>query len=75
MELLLQHGADVKFCNAEGVTALHYAAMRKNNGEAIRGLIAHGADIEAKNKDGNPPLDWAKANKLEAEGIALLSQC
>lgn len=74
MELLLQRGADVKFRNAQGETTLHYAAMRKDNAEAIRWLIAHGADIHAKDKDGKTPLDWAKTNKLEAEEIALLTK-
>jgi ankyrin repeat protein len=48
---LLQHGADVNTATADGMTALHYAALR-NDGELARMLIAAGANLKATTRLG-----------------------
>ena len=61
MHLLLQHGASVAATDTNGNTALHYAAMQKEEGsmvnkvEATNLLLQHGGDAMAKrsNTDGS----------------------
>ncbi len=54
---LLARGADVNAVDAEGRSALHYAAQHGDI-ELAELLLAHGADIEARGND-STPLMWA----------------
>lgn len=55
LEALLARGADVNERQADGATALHWAAHR-DDVEAVRRLIAAGADVTAANRAGMTPL-------------------
>jgi len=63
--LLIQHGADVNRAtklgseDKGGETALHFA-VKNQNPQLIRILLAAGADKNAKNDQGYTPLDYAK---------------
>jgi|GEM_PF-127023 len=55
LEQLLQQGADVNEPQADGATALHWAAYR-NDLDAVRRLLAAGADVNVANRTGTTPL-------------------
>lgn len=73
-ELLIQHGATVnsviekKDDMADGMTALHLAAARKDM-EFCELLIKSGADIHIKDAKGQTPLDLLFINDQEAEQL------
>ncbi len=77
-EILIQHGADVnstiekKDDIADGMTALHLAAARKDM-EFCQLLIKHGADIHIKDAKGQTPLDLLFLDDNEAN--YLISHC
>ncbi|XP_019852448.1 PREDICTED: ankyrin-3-like [Amphimedon queenslandica] len=50
-KLLLNRGADLKICDADGYTALYYAAMNKDY-DLVEYLNAKGADIKVKDVNG-----------------------
>ena len=52
---LLERGADVNARQADGATALHWAAHR-DDADAVRRLLAAGADVTAANRAGMTPL-------------------
>jgi ankyrin repeat protein len=54
--ILVQHGVDVNAFNANGMTALHYAAQRGADA-IVRLLAARGALLDLQNKQGRTPLD------------------
>jgi ankyrin repeat protein len=56
VQLLLERGADVNAFNANGMTALHYAAQRGAN-PIVTLLAERGAILDLKNKQGRTPLD------------------
>ena len=58
VKLLLEHHADVNAANADGETALHYAALSLD--PVVRLLAEHGANLEAKDRQGRTPLDMAQ---------------
>lgn len=51
-------GADVKATNANGSTALHFAARKADN-QAVKMLLAKGANATAKNNQGATPIALA----------------
>jgi hypothetical protein len=56
VELLLDRGVDVNGFNANGMTAVHFAAQR--GADAIITLLAErGAVLDIRNKQGRTPLD------------------
>jgi ankyrin repeat protein len=59
MELFLANGASPNDADAEGNTALHFAASNLRYIEAVRFLISRGADLHARNSKGNTPLHEA----------------
>jgi ankyrin repeat protein len=61
-KLLIAHGANPNFKNANGNTALHYA-VNVGGLELVRLLLDVKADPNAKNNDGITPLSYAKANQ------------
>ncbi len=67
---LLKEGADAKAAQADGMTALHWAAQH-DNPEIARSLIQAGAKAAAANRYGVTPLSLACVNGGEAL-VALL---
>lgn len=57
IQKLLTSNTNVNASCTEGYTALHWAAMRRDN-EMIRKLVARGADFKIKNKYQRTPLDY-----------------
>jgi hypothetical protein len=60
--LVKQGGADVNAKDADGSTALHYAAYCGTS-EQISRLISYGADVEAKDNQGDRPIDTARRHQ------------
>src|SRR5436190_850155 len=67
---LLGSGADVKAPQADGATALHWAAYRGDVDLASL-LLAAGADASAANREGSTPL-WLAASQGDAKMIEAL---
>jgi uncharacterized protein len=65
VSLLLSAGADLEAVDAEGMTALHYAATSDYNMPIIALLAAYGAKINAPDRFGRTPLDHAIERGLE----------
>jgi ankyrin repeat protein len=59
VELLLTHGARLEVTDADGHTALHYAASTDYGLEIAALLLSKGADVNARDKAGRTPLDLA----------------
>ena len=57
-KLAVEHGADVKAVNDQGLTALHYAAQSGLN-SVVQLLADHGALLDARDKQGRTPVDSA----------------
>jgi ankyrin repeat protein len=70
VERLVQGGFDVKAGQADGATALHWAAYN-GDAELAQLLLEAGADPAAVNRNGSTPL-WLAANRGDAEVIAVL---
>ena len=58
---LLNKGADMSIRNVDGFTPLHLA-VRQNNVDAVRKLLAAGALTDLKDNDGKTPKDYAESN-------------
>ena len=67
---LVQSGADVKAAQADGATALHWAAYHGDASLASVLLVA-GADIAAANRNGSTPM-WLAASRGDAAVIQAL---
>lgn len=63
-------GADVNTAEADGTTALHWAALR-NDAERVARLIGSGADVNAQNDLGATAL-WAASQNGSEEVVATL---
>lgn len=59
--ILLEAGADIHRRAANGMNAVHSAAM-KGWTATIRVLAEHGAESDIKDRDGKTPLDYASGN-------------
>ena len=70
MSCLLEHGADPHAKNAEGETALHFAA-RHNNGDICKLLIAAGSDVDARDNKAQKALEIA-VKHTAPECVAIL---
>ncbi|KAJ0983732.1 hypothetical protein J5N97_002088 [Dioscorea zingiberensis] len=57
---LLAKGVDANYCDKQGLTLLHLAALF-NQTEIAFVLMDHGASVESKNAQGETPLDCAPA--------------
>lgn len=83
VELLMQKGADVKFCDSKGLSSLH-VAVQKGHKDICAFLIQNGADMECMTKTSrNTPLhhaydktpgDLAQDNILRDEMLAYTEQ-
>ena len=73
VELLLEHGADVKVQQQGGWTALHAAAHHGDVAMA-KMLLAHGADPKDTNDEGKTALDLAVADGHEEVARVLRGQ-
>ena len=72
---LLRRGANSRFCNSNGDTALHLACL---NGQTtvVEDLLAHGADMEARGAQANRPIHLACAGGYEdVVGALVLRGC
>lgn len=58
--ILLDHGANINWQNADGFTALHVAAIW-GRGEAVRLLLEEGADPTICDEDKLLPVDHARS--------------
>ena len=67
---LVQSGADVKLSQADGATALHWAAYQGDVSLALL-LLEAGADVAAANRNGSTPL-WLAATQGDAPVIEAL---
>lgn len=70
LRALLEQGADANAAQADGTTALHWAAWRDDL-QAARLLVKAGADVTARNRYGVTPLSLAATNG-DAGMISLL---
>ncbi|HEY3827204.1 MAG TPA: ankyrin repeat domain-containing protein [Bryobacteraceae bacterium] len=70
LRLLVQKNADVNAVQADGTTAIQWAAYR-NDLEMAVSLIAAGADVKLANRDGATPL-WLAAENGSARMIGKL---
>jgi ankyrin repeat protein len=70
IQLLINHGADVNVTDAQGRTALEFAATQ-NDTNAAKLLLASKAAIETRDKDGNTPL-YEAVDKGNAAMVSLL---
>jgi uncharacterized protein len=71
IRILLGQRVDVNAPEADGTTALHWAA-RTDNAEAVEMLVRAGANANAKNRYGITPLHLAATNGNAAVAEALL---
>ena len=62
---LIEDGADVNAAQADGTTALHWAALRDQL-ETATALVRAGAEVDAANRYGVRPLNLACTNGNEA---------
>ena len=69
--LLAKPGTDVNATEADGSTALHYAANRGDAG-VVTALLAAGADVKVANRYGVTPISLACANGSVAVVASLL---
>jgi ankyrin repeat protein len=67
---LVQGGADVKAAQADGATALHWAAYYGDVGLALL-LLEAGAEVTAANRNGSTPL-WLAASQGDTPMIEAL---
>jgi ankyrin repeat protein len=67
---LLQDGADVNFAQADGATALHWAAYH-GDADLAKLLLEAGADPSAANREGSTPL-WLAAKQGDATMVETL---
>ena len=70
-KLLLEHGADARAAEDDGVTALMLAA-RGGRGAVAWLLLQHGADVAAASNNGSTALMWAAVGGHEAVARLLL---
>jgi len=70
VQRLLEDGANVNSAQADGATALHWAAYH-GDADLARLLLAAGADPSAANRNGSTPM-WLAASRGDAEVLAAL---
>ncbi|RYG72988.1 hypothetical protein EON80_03670 [bacterium] len=68
-QLVMVYHPDVNVKNKEGVTALHMAALARDD-DAVRMLVKRGASINAKNDSGWTPLMLACYSQTEGDAFA-----
>lgn len=70
VKALVKAGADVDATDADGQTALHYAA-KEDDIEVFKFLISKGASDDVKDKKGNLPLDVATGTLAEIQNVVI----
>lgn len=55
VKMLLEAGADVRYCDQNGNSALHFAVRSRSLGN-VKALVCHHADVNAATKTGSTPL-------------------
>ena len=61
LKWLIDNGADINFQDANGFSALHYAAKGTHTLVQVEELVSYGARPQLKAKDGNTPIALAEA--------------
>jgi ankyrin repeat protein len=69
-KLLLEHGADVKFVDELGRSAIFWAIDGGEPG-IVQLLISHGANVNQKDQEGLTPLDVALLKKQDESAVIL----
>lgn len=64
LEIINTFEVDINAIDANGHTALHYAAMKSNNDQMLRYLISIGANTKIKTQFDETAFDLAKENEL-----------
>ncbi len=67
---LLKDGADVNLGQADGATALHWAAYHRD-ADLAKLLLESGANVSAANRDGSTPM-WLAASQGDAKMVDTL---
>lgn len=68
VQLLIDHGADVKSVNTQnGLTPLHYASYWASNIKVLKILLNHGADMNALDHKGRTPFLYTLKCSLHCE--------
>jgi len=70
----LEKGADPNATDARGFTALHYTALRRNNLELLKALLAHGANPNARVVKGYPPFNVPSFGRSTGNSMPHLKQ-
>ena len=60
-------GADINAKDGQGNTVLHYAAMKSNDTDILKYLIANGADVNSTTEFGETAYELAQENELLAK--------
>lgn len=74
MTLLMTSNPDLSLRDANGWTALHYAAQSESRVGVAEGILSKGADVNARDKAGLTPLDHALARNLTKMADVLRSR-
>lgn len=61
LKWLIDHGADINFQDANGFSALHYAAKGTHTLVQVEELLSYGAKPQLKARDGSTPVTLAEA--------------
>lgn len=72
LELLLDHGFDIKAQDQWGRTPLHYATINPNK-EILSKLLEHGADLFQSDNYGCSPIDFLKYQAIQKSPLEISS--
>ncbi len=72
VSFLLSRGADLRSCDGEGRSALHFAAASNSNEKVVAELLDAGADVNCRTNSGMTPLMQAARTGLNPAVVELL---